>query len=300
MKIIDGSKVVHSFKPDMVSIESVNSDETFKVVTHDCFYGQIKSESQTLESVDYSKLNPATGPIDIEGAQPGDILKIRIVEIDPTSNGVSLTMPNQGALGYRAKRPLTKTLNIENGYCHFNDLKIPVKPMIGVIGVATSAADGEINTATPWKHGGNMDTKYICEGSILYLLVNQPNAQLALGDCHAIMGDGEICFTGCEIAAEVTLEVEILKDKNITWPVVETNDYTMVIASGETIDDAIASAADKGIEYLMNGLNISWEEAYILASLNMEIGVSQVVNPKKTVRAAISKSLLSTDKLLVM
>jgi amidase len=189
-------------------------------------------------------------------------------------------------------------LNIENGYCDFKGIKLPIKPMIGVIGVATKKHEDQ-DTATPWKHGGNMDTTDICEGASLYLPVNQYGALLALGDCHAIMGDGEICFTGCEIAAEVTLKTEVIKQKSIEWPLVETSDCTMVVASGETIDDAIESATEQAVNLMMKGLNISWEESYILASLALDIKVSQVVDPKKTVRAAIPKYLLSTEQLIL-
>lgn len=298
MKIIDGSNVIYSFKPEMNSVEWIKPGEIFKVVTHDCFHGQIYNESQVMNEIDYSRLNPATGPIGVEGAEPGDILKVKIISILPAAKGVTITLPKEGVLGHKATKSLTMILNIENGNCNFKGIKIPIKPMIGVIGVATNKQDGEYDTATPWKHGGNMDTTDICEGSTLYLPVNHHGAQLALGDCHALMGDGEICFTGCEIAAEVILQVEVIKNKNITWPLIETKDYTAVIASGETIDDAIEAATEQAVDHLIKGLDISWEEAYILASLILDIKISQVVDPKKTVRGAIPKNVLPTEQLL--
>lgn len=297
MKTIDNSKVIYRFKPQLDPAEKVQPGESFKVLTNDCFYGQIISEEQLLENIDYSKINPATGPIYIEGAEPGDILKIDILKIKPASTGVAITVPNEGVLGKKANKSLTMILNIENGYCDFKGIKLPIKPMIGVIGVATKEHEDQ-DTATPWKHGGNMDTTDICEGSSLYLPVNQYGALLALGDCHAIMGDGELCFTGCEIAAEVTLKTEVIKQKLIEWPLVETSDYTMVVASGETIDDAIESATEQAVDLMMKALNISWEESYILSSLALDIKVSQVVDPKKTVRGAIPKYLLSTEQLI--
>lgn len=297
LKTIENSKVIYKFKPELEPVEKVQHGEIFKVLTNDCFYGQITSEDQLLDNIDYSKINPATGPIYIEGAEPGDILKISIIKIKPASTGVAITVPNEGALGKRATKSLTMILNIEDGYCDFNGIKLPIKPMIGVIGVATKK-DEEQDTATPWKHGGNMDTTDICQGSTLYLPVNQQGALLALGDCHAIMGDGEICFTGCEIAAEVTLKTEVIKNKSIEWPLVETSDYTMVVASGETIDEAIESATEQAVDHMMKGLNITWEEAYILASLTLDIKISQIVDPKKTVRGAIPKYLLSTEQLI--
>ena len=121
---------------------------------------------------------------------------------------------------------------------------------------------------------------------------------MAIGDCHAIMGDGEVCVTGCEIAAEVTLKVDLIKGKATTWPLLETDKYTMVIASGDTLEEATFNATNQTVEYLQKSLMLSWEDAYILSSLLGDKKISQVVNPKKTVRAAIPKFLVKTDLLI--
>ncbi len=170
--------------------------------------------------------------------------------------------------------------------------------MIGVIGVAPSEEDGPQPTDSPWKHGGNMDTTDIRAGSTLYFPVNQKGALLALGDCHAIMGDGEICFTGLEVPAEVTLEIDLIKDKTIKWPLVETDEYTMVISSGDNLDEAVYEATSQAVNHIKDSLDIEWEDAYILASLTVDLKISQVVDPKMTVRAAIPKHVVSTEKLL--
>lgn len=170
--------------------------------------------------------------------------------------------------------------------------------MIGVIGVASAGEDGEWPTNSPWKHGGNMDTTDVRAGSTLYFPVNQKGALLALGDCHAVMGDGEICFTGLEIPAEVTLEVKLIKNKTIEWPLIETDKYTMIVASGDDLEDALYTASDQAVKLLKDSLGLEWEDAYILTSISVDMKISQVVNPKKTIRAAIPKYIISTEKLI--
>lgn len=298
MKIIDNSKVIYSFKAEMDFIEKVKTGEVFKIKSNDCFLGQIKDESKGFEDIDDSKINPATGPIFVEGAEVGDLLKVEIISIDLDKKGVALLIPGEGVLGNKVKNPVTRIMPVKDGYVQFNELLIPVGPMIGVIGLAPSEIDGEWPTDIPWKHGGNMDTTDITEGTTLFLPVRQKGGLLALGDCHAIMGDGEVSITGCEISAEVTLKLDIIKKKTITWPLLETDEYTMVIASGDTLEDATINATDQVVTHLQNALNLSWEDAYILTGLVADFKISQIVNPKKTVRGTIPKYLLKTEAII--
>lgn len=124
-----------------------------------------------------------------------------------------------------------------------------------------------------------------------------PGAMLALGDLHAVMGDGEVCVTGLEIPGRVTLEVEIIKNKEIAWPILETKDSIQVIASDPDVEEALRLALEEMIRILENVRGLSFEEAYILASLAVDMKISQLVNPKKTARAAINKEILDPKKL---
>lgn len=297
MKVITSDKVIYTFKPDMEPIQKILPNEIVEVETNDCFLNQIKNEKQIIDEIDFSKVNPATGPIYIEGAEAGDTLKIEILNIDLPDKGVMIIAPNEGVLGNFVKHAQTRVVKIENKVCHFGDISIPARPMIGVIGVAPSQKDGEYPTGTPWKHGGNMDTIDITEGAALYLPVNQKGALLALGDCHAVMGDGEVCVTGCEIKSRVRLKTILIKDISLEWPIVETNNFLAIIASGNTVEEAAKEATRCAVDLLSNGLKLDWSDAYMLASLVVDIKVSQVVDPKKTVRASISKGILSPKKI---
>lgn len=298
MKVIPADKVIYKFTADMEPIASVLPGDIFKVETNDCFFQQVLSEEQDLKDLDYGRLNPATGPIYVEGAEPGDLLKVEIISIDVKDKGIAAVIPNGGLLGDQVTKSIIRIINIEDNHALFQGVKIPISPMIGVIGVAPAKEDGEWTTDTPWKHGGNMDTKDIKAGSTLYFPVNQEGALLALGDCHALMADGEVCFTGLEIPAEVTLEVDLIKNKSVKWPLLETDEYTMVVASGDNLDHAVYEATSNAVEYIKNSLGIEWEEAYILASLSVDLKISQLVDPKITVRAAIPKYLVATEKLI--
>ena len=221
MKVIPNNKVIYKFKNQMNYVETILPGEKVKFETNDCWFQQITSEEQVMEEINYDILNPATGPIYVENAEPGDLLQVKIIDINVKSRGSALVVPNEGVLGDQVTKPIVRIIDIEDGHAIFHGIKLPIEPMIGVIGVAPAKADGEWATDSPWKHGGNMDTKDIKVGSTLYFPVHQKGALLALGDCHAIMGDGEICFTGLEVPAEVILEVNLIKNKAIIWPLVK-------------------------------------------------------------------------------
>lgn len=298
MITVNNNKVIYVFKSKMEAVQNVKLGEVFKVMTNDCFYQQITNEEQVLEEIDYDLINPATGPIFIEGAEKGDLLKVKVLDIEVSDKGISMAVPGEGVLGSEEFNSIVKVIPIEDGNAKLFGLHIPVVPMIGVIGLAPAEKDGDWGTASPWKHGGNMDTSEIKKGSILYLPVNQTGALLALGDLHAAMGDGELCFTGLEIPGVVTLEVDVIKDTHIEWPLLETEKETMVIASGDNIEQAISNGTKEVVHYLMWNLKLKFEEAYLLSSLVSNVKVSQVVDPKKTIRISIPKNILSTEMLI--
>jgi amidase len=297
MKTIDVSKAVYSFKPAMQAVETAKPGEEITFITADCWNGQICREDQLITDVDFSILNPATGPLYVEGAEPGDTLKVSILDFVLADHGVINIIPGHGTLGNRFTEPTTRILPIVDSKIEFLGLSLPVKPMIGVIGVATTLEDGEISTGTPWKHGGNMDTKDICAGAAIFLPVSQTGAMLAIGDVHALMGDGEVCVTGCEIGARVTVKVDLIKGIHMTWPMLETNTHLMIITSGETLDKAAETASAETVDCLSQHLGISWHEAYMLTSLVVDLKVSQCVDPMKTIRAAIPKNVISINQI---
>lgn len=297
MKILEMDKVIYDFMNDMKSVMEVSQGEVFKVRTMDCFSNKLSENSSTLGSLGAHDLNPATGPIHIEGAEVGDILKVKIHDIVLNQEGITGTMSDSGIFNDIEVKPVIRKLKIVNGKMDFQGISLSVDPMIGVLGVAPSIENGNWPTETPHKHGGNMDNKMIRKGSIVYFPVNVEGGLLALGDLHALMGDGELSL-GVEIAGTVTLECEVIKNKKIEWPLVENISGTMIVASAEDLNKASYLAAEEGVRLLKNLFELSFEDAYTLGSLMLDLQICQAVNDNHTVRGFIPKTLCTTEELL--
>lgn len=296
MYTVPGDQVIFNFNPQLEPVLRVPDDSLVLFEANDCFSQQIKAESDDLTALDPTKFNPATGPVYIEGAAPGDVLRVEILTIDLAERGCTVVLPGGGALPEEAENPTVRTLEIRDGRAVFKGLEIPLDPMIGVIGVAP--AEGAWPTDTPWRHGGNMDTTDIRVGSTLYLPVAQKGALFALGDCHGVMGDGEVCISGLEIPADVLVRLSLVKDRPLPWPLLETPAEVMVVGSGDDLEHACRNSLSPLVAALSQARELSWEEAYMLASLAVDLRISQIVNPKRTARAAISRHYLTAAEFL--
>ena len=264
-------------------VSETASGEVVTFETFDCFSNCIVKEEQLFSSVGWDKINPATGPLYVNGALPGDILKIEILDIRVANQGVMTTVPGLGVLAEEMTSEVTKIVAIDNGMALINDrVRLPIKPMIGVIGVAPK--DEGVSTGTPGEHGGNMDCKRIVKGTTLYLPVNVPGALLAMGDLHAVMGDGEIVVCGVEISGEVDVRVTVLKSTSLPTPFLMDNKRIMTIASAKTLDQATFDATKKMHRFLCERLGIEKHEAGMLLSVAGNARICQVVDPLMTAR----------------
>lgn len=295
MQIITRDNVIYQFSANNPPVATVHLGEEFWVETNDCYSGQIKTVQDLRPNIDTTIMNAATGPICIIDVSPGDVICVEILEIELGSYGIMPTNPGLGPLGDLITEPNTKIITIANKIAHFSHhIKLPLTPMIGVIGVAP--ASEEMHCVVPGDHGGNMDTKDIKTESKVYLPVFVKGAKLAVSDLHACMGDGELSGTGIEIAGRVRLRASKVTGLSLKMPVVETGDFFMVIAS----EKDFTRAAKKGIKYasemLADALEISFPDAYRLVSAACDLKISQIVNPLITVRVAIPKYLLKELK----
>ena len=201
-------------------------------------------------------------------------------------------IPGNGVLGELVKENALKHIRVRDGIAEFSPgIRIPCSPMIGVIGVAP-AGEEAIPCGEPGSHGGNMDNTRIGAGTVLYLPVFQEGALLAMGDVHACMGDGEIMVTGLEIPAEVDVQVEVLKGVSIRNPMLETEEACYTIASDEDLEKAVFSAVYDMTQVVMRQLNMPLEEAGMLLSAMGNLQFCQVVDPKRTVRMEMKRSVL--------
>ena len=289
MRHIQADHHIYVFAPKMAAIETIDIPSKLVLETIDALDGQITSREDRLTELDFSRVNPATGPIFIEGVKSGDTLIVRIKRIELPETGVIITGPGMGVLGDELNEYATKILPIRDGSVRFNDLELPASPMIGVIGVAPESES--YPTGTAHRHGGNMDTKEIGESATLYLPVFQDGGLLALGDVHAVMGDGEVCISGCEISASVTVELDTIKGRQMNWPIVSTDEGIYIIVSLPAIDAALKEATREAVLFLERKQQISREEAAMLASLAVDVKISQLVDPNKTAKAFIPRIL---------
>lgn len=271
---------------------TVRSGSSVRFETDDCFAGQVHAAGEAPQSIDWGRINPSTGPIYVEGAEPGDVLSVFIERIDVAAQGVMAVSPSFGVLGDRIDDIEFAIVPIQDGVALVpGGIGVPVRPMIGVIGVAPR--DGEVPCGSPGPHGGNMDTRLIRQGTTLYLPVFVPGALLALGDLHAAMGDGEICGTGVEVAGAVTLRLDLRRDLIISSPLLETEDAVITIASAESLDEAADQATSDMIDLLIERIGLSVAEATMILSAAGHLQVSQVVDPLKTARFTLPREVVS-------
>lgn len=291
MKVILSDKVIYHFSPKNQPIDSINLGDDFWVETNDCYSGQIKTEKDLRPNIDISIMDAATGPIEIKGVVPGDIICVEILDIELAAQGVMVTAPGLGPLGDLITEPDTKIIPIKNGLAYFSDeLKLPLTPMVGVLGV--SPDHGEIHCATPGDNGGNLDTKDIKKGSKVYFPVFVKGANLAVSDLHACMGDGELSGTGIEIAGRVKMVVSKVASRNLLMPIVETKESFAIIASATSFETAAYKGLKYTVELLQNALGLSFSNAYRLLSATCDLKISQIVNPLLTVRVSVPKSIV--------
>ena len=277
---------IHKMSRDNAPAAIAKSGEIVRFETLDCFGCQIRREDQLLGGLDWNNINPATGPLFVEGAKAGDVLKVEILEIELDDHGVMVDSPGEGVTGCAVKSETTKILPVRAGKVCFNDrLSFPIQPMIGVIGTAP-AGEG-IDTGTPGEHGGNMDCTRIGEGATLYLPVHVDGALLAMGDLHARMGDGEVEVCGVEIAGAVTVRVTTLKDCGLPTPFLVNSEIAAAIHSAETVDEACVGATMAMHSFLIKELGMNEHEAGMLLSVAGDLRICQIVDPEKTCRMEI-------------
>lgn len=267
---------VYNFSAKNEPVKKVKKGESISFKTLDCFSNQVRSEDQLVTSLDFNRVNPATGPVFVEGAEVGDILVVDLLDIEVEDKGFIATLPNTGPL-YEEGGLRTKEIPIEDGHIVFNDVKLPIKPMVGVIGVAPK--EGEIACGFPGAHGGNMDCNKIIKGSRLFFPVNVEGALFQLGDLHARMGDGEIAGSGVEIPGIVKVKLDVIKDFKIEWPILETEDMWYAIGSDEDFSKALEYASRQVQDLICRTYGWDKTDAYLYMSAIGSFEICQGCKP---------------------
>ena len=292
MKIIE-NKRIFAFDGKNEPVAEIMDGETVLFRTHDCFDNQLSEEGTYIGTLNWDRINPATGPVYVQNAKVGDVLKVEILEITLDKQGVMCALPENGVLGSLVKEESVKRIKVEDGKVHFIDkLVFDVTPMIGVIGVAPE--NGSINCGTPGCHGGNMDNKRIKVGANLYFPVFHDGALFSLGDVHAAMGDGVVMVSGVEISADVKVRLSVIKGISIETPMLENEEICGVIYSHEEIEKAIFHAVRIMNERVQENLGLSFNEAGMLLSAVGDFRFCQVVDPERTVMMCVPKKVMKS------
>ena len=280
----------YTFSPHNPPAIQVDPGVTVLFETRDALNDQIHSDGDSASVIDLEHVNAATGPVYIHGSKPGDTLVAEILDIKPWDWGAALIIPGFGFMQDTIPGPYTKVFNLDkDGTFHYGDsIRIGLKPMLGTIGVAPPEP---ITTLSSGPHGGNLDTTDIRLGSKVFLPVLVEGALFGVGDVHACMGDGEVCGTGIECGAEVTIRLDLIPDYSIPRPRIETGSEMMCVASADGLENAIKLALQDMLDWLHKDKNLGIEEAYVLVSLVGNIRISQVVDPLVTVRVAVPKNV---------
>jgi amidase len=272
-------QIIWGFGPELEPALEVEPGEVVTLETNDCFTGQIQSESDLVTDIDMGRVNSATGPVAVKGAEPGDSLVVEFLSIDPVEQGVATIIPGFGQLIDKVEAPKTHVFRVDGDEIVMTDrIRFPARPMVGVIGVAT---DGEeLTNAYAGKHGGNLDDHLHGPGAKVYFPVRQPGGMFAVGDMHAAMGDGEICGTGVEIAGEVTIRFDLVKGRQAEWPVTELGDRW--VAHGTSLGvfmEAMHAACEDAAKLLVDQWGFTIEEAFVFISVACDVNVCQACQP---------------------
>jgi len=291
MRRLGAHKAIHCFSPKNKPALTVKDGDTVVVEIRDCFSGLVKDARTRFEDMSMDDVNPATGPIRVRGMVAGDVLSVRIERIKLGGKGVIMCSPELGLLAEDVRRSRTRIVDIRSGRALLSKgLEVALRPHVGVIGV--SPAKGEYPTFHPGDFGGNLDTVEACEGSTVYLPTFVDGGDVALGDVHAAMGDGEICGTGIETSGEVTVSLSKAQGLELKRPMIETPTEWIAYAAAKTLDEAAKLAARDLVYFVANRLGTDFEEAYMLASVAADLRISQVVDPLMAARMCISKKYL--------
>lgn len=293
MKRLTKETATYTFSAEHPPALRIQPGETVVFEVLDALDDQIHSDSDPADKVDLDHVNAATGPVFVEGARPGDTLVAEILEIRPWDRGAALIIPGFGFLQDTIPGPYTRVFEVgEDRTIAFSDrIRLPLKPMIGTIGVAPLEP---ITTLSSGRHGGNLDTTDVQTGCKVYLPVLVEGALFGVGDVHATMGDGEVCGTGIECGAELTIRLNLRHDFPVVWPRIESEAEIISVASSEEgLEAAIRIALLDMIGWLQQNHGWSKEEAYVLVSIAGDVRISQIVDPAVTARVAVPKAVLA-------
>jgi amidase len=303
---LDRKELKYTYSASYQPVARLKSGNILETTTVDCFGDAINKPGDTLSMAPGD--NPLTGPFYIDGAEPGDTLAVKILDLQVNGNqGIGALAPGFGAINSTNYTPMLNPAIKEKIWFYPIDhatntatfqaldskytVKIPLHPFFGCIGVAPAGGEAR-SSVVPEAFGGNMDSPEASVGNTVYFPVNVPGALLFLGDGHAAMGDGEVAGTAIEVPLRSRIQVHVIKGQKISWPRFENDEYIMTVGAYRPLDDALRIAFTELVGWIHNDYGLSEMDAYELLSKVAEIRLSEMVDPNYVVVAKVKKSFL--------
>lgn len=300
------SELKYTYAASYTPVAHLKSGNILETNTVDCFGNAIQKPGDTLSMAKGD--NPLTGPFYIDGAEPGDTLAVKILDLQVDGDqGVGALAPGFGAINSTGYTPMINPPIPEKIWFYHIDhaantatfkaldsnfsVKIPLHPFFGCIGVSPGGGEAR-SSVVPAEFGGNMDSPEASVGNTVYFPVNVPGAMLFMGDGHAAMGDGEIAGTAIEVPLRSRVQVRVIKGRKISWPRFENDDYIMTVGAYRPLDDALRIAFTELVGWIHNDYGLSELDAYELLSKVAEIHLNEMVDPNYVIVAKINKKYL--------
>ena len=287
MKRIGREHHIYVLDPGNDPAITVDSGEELMVETWDAFEGVRDPDVLQARSLK----GPATGPIYVNGAEPGDALRVDFISITAKEGAAHMVLPDRGFLEEEYTDAYPTIMSLEDGNLVMpTGVRLPLNPSMGV--VATTPTYPQQTASDSGPYGGDIDMKELVAGSTIYLPVFVPGGMLALGDCHAIVGDGAVAGTGAECSSDAHIRVTVEKGMGITSPRALTPDHFIVLSHGEELGPAMKQAVRDMVDFLVEAKGMSAYDAYTLLSLAGDIRVSRTFRPISPVKMMLSRVAL--------
>lgn len=295
-----GADRTHSrFSAAIEPVLRVSSGAVIEAFTREASAGQLTPSSTAgdLADVSFDPIHPLTGPVYVEGADPGDVLVVKLHEVELGDWGWSAVLPGFGFLSDRFDEPYLKTYRFSPGDSTVDfghGFRVPLRPFPGVMGVAPET-DSMLSTIPPRATGGNMDDRDMTAGTTLFFPVMTEGALFSIGDGHAAQGDGEVSGTAIEVPLRVRYQVWVVDDPAhpVPEPQYLNDEVYAVTAVGETIDEAARKATGYMVDYLQQVHGVEGTDAYVLASTAANLKISEVVDvPHMLVTMQLPRSVI--------
>lgn len=291
-----GSHSVHSDRTHTVwdnsiaPVLEIESGEIVELEVTDASGGQLDRDSTVADvaALDFTRVNPVTGPVFVKGAAPGDVLEVEIVSLRPRDWGWTAIIPGFGLLADEFGEPWLQISTVEGDRVAFlDDVVLPFEPFPGTIGVAP-AEPGEHSIVPPSRWGGNLDIKHLRVGTRLLLPVGVEGALFSVGDTHAAMGDGEVCGTAVEAPMDIAVRLDVRRGLSIAAPqyVVAPGELARTEAGGYHVCTGVATdlmeatrdATRAAIAHIVERRGGTVQEAYALVSVACDLRIHEVVD----------------------